>query len=135
MKSTTRDIWQVPYSGYPERSTVAGTRIPLPVTVAGGTVARMGMGATFRMPRVVQKFLAKHLALLALLAANPYFMLDSGLLTSHLSSHFDPTLKQPSLMSMSPCSGKPVPAFTHQLTVYRLWLQIGPQNPAQPHGK
>lgn len=54
---TTSDIWQVSYSGYPERSTVAGTRIPLPVTVSGGTVAIMGMGATFRMPAVIQKVL------------------------------------------------------------------------------
>lgn len=52
----------------------------------------MGMGASFRMPGVIQKVLAKHLTLLALLVENPYFMRDSGLFASHPSSHFDPTL-------------------------------------------
>lgn len=52
----------------------------------------MGMGATFRMPGVIQKVLAKHLTLLALLAENPYFMRDSRLSASQASSHFNPTL-------------------------------------------
>lgn len=52
----------------------------------------MGMGANFRMPAVIQKVMAKHLTLLALLAENPYFMRVSRLLESNLSSHYNPTL-------------------------------------------
>ena len=72
--------------------TVAGTRIPLPETIAGGTVGIMVMGATFWTPVINQKVLAKDLTLLALLAEDTYFMRDSRLLASHLSSHNDPTL-------------------------------------------
>lgn len=52
----------------------------------------MGMGATFRTPVIIQKVVAKHLTLLALLAKKPYFMRVSGLLACHVSSHYDPTL-------------------------------------------
>lgn len=52
----------------------------------------MGMGATFRMPGVIQKVLDKHLTLLALLAENPHFMRLSRLLVGNFSSHYNPTL-------------------------------------------
>lgn len=52
----------------------------------------MGMGATFRMPGVIQKVLTKHLTLLALLAKNPYFTRDSRQLAHLSSSHYNPTL-------------------------------------------
>ncbi len=52
----------------------------------------MGMGATFRVPVIIQKVLTKHLTLLALQAIKPYFMRVSRLLASRSSTHYKLTL-------------------------------------------
>lgn len=64
----------------------------------------MGMGATFRMPTVIQKVLAKHLTLLALLAENPYFTRFSRLLANNSSSHYNPTLIHRTVVTQSTSS-------------------------------